>query len=114
MIYQINVDNFKFSAKTQKYLDLSVKRLQRYLTDFAHDLPLLRIYIQCHEKRDFFDGSMSLFLPGITLNSHFKSSSVDQALKLGFNKLKREIRDFKGKHFENYNQRNLLEVEKIS
>lgn len=99
MIYKITADNFKIADKTQGYIERQAKKLDRYLPDFSVDSVLLEIVIKHHETRGFFEGAITLRLPKHPLTAHFRSQSVDQAMKFGFGKIRKELRNFKGKHF---------------
>lgn len=99
MVYQINLQNLKLPKFSIDYLEKEAKRLDRYLPDFAVDLSLLHIFISFHKTKGYFDGSITLHLPRQALNVHFRSSLIDQAIKSGFAKLRRELKEYKGRHF---------------
>lgn len=95
MIYQLELQNCVLSQATTKYVDYQTKKLDRYLPDFAQDLPLLHLFIEYHETKSYFDGSITLHLPKQAVNAHFKSNSIDQAVKRGFQKIRRELKNRK-------------------
>ncbi len=99
MILQLTLQNLKLPQKTADYLDYQVKRLDRYLPTFVEDLPLLEMIIRNHPAKEYFEGSITLHLPKQALNAHFYSRSLDQAIKLAFQKIKKELRNYKGQHF---------------
>lgn len=99
MIYQLELKNCVLSKSSYGYIDKQLKKVGRYLPNFVKDLPLIHIYILGHTTKGYFDGSMVLHLPKQALNAHFKSASVDNAIKFGFKKLRRELRNYKGRHF---------------
>lgn len=99
MILKIDLQNCELSDSSYKYIDRQAKRLERYLPGFAKDLPLLYIYLEFHETKGYFDGSLTLHLPKQALNARFKGKLVDEAVKQGFTRVRRELRTYKGKHF---------------
>ncbi|MCL5411716.1 MAG: hypothetical protein M1150_03165 [Patescibacteria group bacterium] len=126
MEYLISTKKFQLSDSSLRYLDRKLKRLSRFLSDMAIDLPLLEIIIRKHKKRRldhilenvsvdpevnivsvtpkssspvYYDGTMRLQLPKKPIVAHFDGKTVDEALEVGFKRLTRELDTYKGEHF---------------
>jgi len=97
MIYKINTDNFELSQKAEEYLEKQVKKVERFLSNYTSDLPLLQLSVKHHLKRRVFEGSMVLHLPEQPLSAHFRAASFNEAIKTGFSKVVRELRELKEK-----------------
>lgn len=99
MVYRLNLWNCYLTDGELNYLDKLSKRMDRFLPDFVGDEVLLDLYLDFHDTKGYFIGSLFLHFPKQTLAARFKSASLIRGLKIGFRKLKRVLREYKGQHF---------------
>lgn len=100
-----------------------IVKIERMLSSLASDLAELDIILRCNKQRRelekatpklsalyYFDGTIKLILPRKVLVAHLEGLNEDEAINSGFEKLVREIKTYRGKHFKTDSQYNRHET----
>lgn len=96
----LSTKNFTTTTQFDKLYSRYLNKIEKKLTSFAGDLPLLIIVIKKHEKHSFYTATLTLSLPKKTLAVTGKGHTSKEVLHELFEKLFREIDEYKGKHFK--------------
>ncbi len=128
MRYTISTKHLRISDRTLKNIDNHIKKIDQMLPSLQSDLVELDLVIRENKKRRlnnvrietfeenhterfidianpknpdpiYFDGTIKMILPKKPLVVHLKGGTIDEALSLGFERLFRELKTYKGKHF---------------
>lgn len=104
MIYNISAKNCHLSKLTKENIEKNIINLSKYLSNFTEDLPLFFLLIRWHRKKDYYDGSIILRIPKKPLFATFKGDSIYESVQLGFERIRRELEEYKGLHFPSYSE----------
>ncbi|MBI2031707.1 MAG: hypothetical protein HYT08_03775 [Candidatus Levybacteria bacterium] len=127
MRYTVTAKQCELSDKALLHIKNHVRKLAGLLPEFRVDLPLLEIIIKRHKKRRlnhitdevridnvieivesvtpksedpiYYDGTIKLILPKKPLVVYTRGFLLDQVIDVGFHRLTKEIKTYKGKHF---------------
>lgn len=114
MIYSISTKDCKISEKNLTLLERHLYKLSDLISKFSSDLPLLYLVIRWHSKKEYYDGGIFLDIPKKRLYCSFHGKSIEEAIQLGFERIEKEVKNYKGLHFasnsEYYDHSNLKDV----
>lgn len=99
MIYTLSSKGLQISEKNLVLIEKYLFKLSSLISQFSSDLPLLYLVIRWQSKKDFYYGSIFLDIPKKRLFCSFSGKSIEEALELGFERIKKEIETYKGLHF---------------
>ncbi len=127
MRYAITVKKCSLSIATERKIEKQVKKLTQFLPGFSNQALFLEIVMRKHRKKSFdhlekrlignneitpagnrplldspvyYDGTIKLILPKKPLIVHMLGKTADNALLNGFHTLIKELKIYKGKHFQ--------------
>ncbi|OGH20760.1 MAG: hypothetical protein A3D74_05545 [Candidatus Levybacteria bacterium RIFCSPHIGHO2_02_FULL_37_13] len=111
MHYTITTKDCSLSEGLEKYLQVHIEKLAKFLPKFDRDLPLLDIIVRKHKKKSlkkagkkhidnpvYYDGTLKLILPKKPLVVKILGKTIEEATNLGFSHLLKELETYKGKH----------------
>ena len=114
MVYSIATKDCEISEKNLALLERYLYKLSDRISKFSTDLPLLYFVLRWQSKKDYYYGSIYLDLPKKRLYVNFQGKSIEEAIQLGFERIKKEVETYKGLHFtsdsEYYDHTNLEEI----
>lgn len=112
MIYTISAKGCQISKKNLVLIERYLFKLSDLVSKLSSDLPLFYLVIRWQSKKDFHYGSIFLDIPKKRLFCSFSGKSIEEALELGFQRIKKEVKTYKGFHFPSdseYYDRSTLE-----
>lgn len=117
MIYRLTTKNCSISGFTKKIIDKNIQKLSHFLIHFQDDLPILSLVIRGNKRKNYYDGSITLQLPKKVLFASINGSNIDEAVLLGFERIKKELETYKGLHFNSnskyYDHRSIKNINEI-
>lgn len=120
MVLELTAKNCRISPLSRVYIDEYINKINRQLKSFSGDEIVLRFTIRKNIDRYFppkiehhthkryadlkpilayFEGSVSFRLKKNRFYNHFKGQSIDECIKVGFDKLIKEVDRFRNQHF---------------
>lgn len=101
MVYTIATKGCKLSDKILDHIEKHIKKLVSFLPQFDPDLPFFELIIKKHKrKRLNYDGTIMLRLPKKPLATHIIGANIDEAINIGFKRIVKELKTYKGEHFQ--------------
>ncbi|MBI2074943.1 MAG: hypothetical protein HYT83_03860 [Candidatus Levybacteria bacterium] len=125
MICSITTKGCRLSDVILEHINQHAQKIAQFLSGYGSDLPLLVIILRKHKRRlgqnteiitfdegdvrhiinnktastIYFDGTITLRIPKKPLVVHLTGGSPDEAVNIGFERLIKELKTYKGKHF---------------
>lgn len=112
MIFKFTCKHCRISNKSQRDISKHLAKLNQMLPDVQSDLVVLRLTIKknidkyyplkkAYQKPSlaYFEGSMTFRLNKNRFYTHFKGATIDECIKVGFERLSKEIEKYKDLHF---------------
>lgn len=127
MRYTFTVKNFSPEPACEEFVVRQMDKLSRYLKDVDQESLVVEIVLKQDKARSphheggvggtvvdkkrsrdlspyYYSGTIHLRLPKKMLVATLEGAHAEEALRVGFDRLFREIEKYKGKHFPSYSQ----------
>lgn len=125
--YTFAVKHFSLDPACEEFVVRQVEKLRRFLKDIDHESLVVEIVVRQEKARSphheggvegesldkkrnrdlspyYYSGTIHLRLPKKMLVATLDGAHAEEALRVGFDRLFREIEKYKGKHFPSYSQ----------
>ncbi len=119
MKLQLTAKNCKITSHPQELIDDNIEKIERFLPDLEGDLVFIRLTIRRNTDRYFpprisyrnktygdskpalayFEGTLALPIKKSNIHVRFKGATIDECIKLGFERLFTKLKKFKDLHF---------------
>jgi ribosomal subunit interface protein len=97
MKHNIEFRNFEPSEAIRERLDGLITRLEKKARNFPPDVLFLRISIEEHQVRNFYNVSMTMEVPRKTLAAKAESHDIEVAIKDAFAEIERQLKEHKSR-----------------
>lgn len=121
MIFKLTSKGFKATKKTYQLVQKHLEKITHRLPHIKSELPGVSLILKKHPSKylakrhhhhaytnftnrksslALFEGSFNLKLPVKNLNVHFKGQTIQECLHTGINRIQKELKKYKDKHFK--------------